>query len=148
MPRWVLGFVFLFTFIGTSVLAAELYTREQEPELYCLAENIYWESHPDNLAGRAAVADVVLNRVEDSRFPNTICKVIYDAVYEESWKTKGKKVPEEERIFNPVRNMCQFSWWCDGKPDNILNKDGENWRKIQELAYKMVTHGYLSLIHI
>ena len=85
MPKLVLGLVFLFTFLVTSVFGAEIYTREQEPELYCLAENIYWESHPDNLAGRAAVADVVLNRVEDSRFPNTICEVVKQGLLKESW---------------------------------------------------------------
>ena len=143
MPKMVLGFLFLFTFIGTSVFGAELYTREQEPELYCLAENIYWETHPDNHAGRAAVADVVLNRVADPRFPNTICEVVKQGLLKESWRTKGKKIPDEERVYTPIRNMCQFSWWCDGKPDVILNKDGEDWRKIQELAYKMVTKGYL-----
>ncbi len=143
LKKLCVGFLFIATLLVSNVYAAELYTQEQEPELYCLAENIYWESHPDNLAGRAAVADVVLNRVADTRFPNTICEVVRQGLTQESWRTKGKEVSDVERIYNPVRNMCQFSWWCDGKPDIILNKDGKDWRNIQELAYKIFTKGYL-----
>ena len=44
-----------------SELEQEGVNTKHYSEVRCLAENIYWESHPDNLAGRAAVADVVLN---------------------------------------------------------------------------------------
>ena len=36
----------------------------------------------------AAVADVTLNRVKDTRYPNTVCEVVYQAIMKESWKTK------------------------------------------------------------
>ena len=36
-----------------------------EKELQCLAMNIYHEARGESLAGQVAVADVVLNRVDD-----------------------------------------------------------------------------------
>ena len=44
---------------------------------FCLAQNIYFEASIDNLAGMAAVANTVLNRVEDSSYPDSICGVIH-----------------------------------------------------------------------
>ena len=51
-----------------------LYTPDT---LKCMALNIYHEARGDNYAGKVAVSDVVLNRVNDTRYPNTICDVIY-----------------------------------------------------------------------
>ena len=115
----------------------ELYTKESEPELYCLALNIYHESRSDNMAGQAAVADVVLNRVTDARYPNTICEVVKEGPIRESWKTRqDPNLSDSERKFNPVRNRCQFSWWCDGKSDEP--RQPLAWRKAQEIAYHLV----------
>ena len=88
-------------------------------EARCLAENIYHEARNQGTAGWLAVAAVTLNRVTDERFPDTICGVVFQAETTESWKTKGKDVPDIERIYYPVRHRCQFSWYCDGKPDDI-----------------------------
>ena len=88
-------------------------------EARCLAENIYHEARNQGTAGWLAVAAVTLNRVTDDRFPDTICGVVFQAETTESWKTKGKDVPDIERIYYPVRHRCQFSWYCDGKADNI-----------------------------
>ena len=115
----------------------ELYTQENQPELYCLAQNIYFESKSEPLAGQYAVADVVLNRVQDTRFPNTICEVVYDGPIKESWKTKqDPNLSDDERIFYPKKNRCQFSWYCDGKSDTIYDNDA--WRISQIIAYKIV----------
>ena len=91
-------------------------------EARCLAENIYHEARDQGTAGWLAVAAVTLNRVTDDRFPNTICGVVFQAETIESWTTKSKKdIPDAERIFYPVRHRCQFSWYCDGKADDISN---------------------------
>ena len=42
----------------------------------CLAMNVYHEAKNQPFEGQVAVAQVVLNRVEDKRFPNTICEVV------------------------------------------------------------------------
>ena len=51
--------------------------RDQDPELYCLALNIYFEARGETVRGQFAVADVTLNRVEADKFPDTICGVVY-----------------------------------------------------------------------
>lgn len=91
-------------------------------EARCLAENVYHEARNQGTAGWLAVAAVTMNRVTDGRFPNTICEVVFQAETKESWKTKGKKdILASERIFNPIHHRCQFSWYCDGKSDDINN---------------------------
>jgi N-acetylmuramoyl-L-alanine amidase len=91
-------------------------------DIRCLAENIYHEARNQGTAGWLAVASVILNRVTDDRFPDTICGVVFQAETKESWKTKSKKdIPDAERIFYPVRHRCQFSWYCDGTVDDINN---------------------------
>lgn len=105
--------------------AKELFTKTQQPQLHCLAKNIYFEARGDNLAGRYAVADVVLNRVKDRRWPGTICEVIYQG--------------EKDSSGNMIRNRCQFSWYCDGIPDVMPNK--EKWLEAQNIAYQIVIKG-------
>ena len=102
-------------------------------QAHCLALNVYYEARGSNLADMYAVSDVVLNRVRDSRYPNTICDVVYQGPTRESWKTKqDPDLPDEERKYNPVRNMCQFSWYCDGKND--IPKDETGWATAQMVA--------------
>ena len=78
---------------------------------YCLAQNIYFEAGNQPLAGKVAVAQVVLNRLQHNSYPTDICGVVYQAEYKENWK--GNMMP--------VRNRCQFSWFCDGKSDDPLD---------------------------
>ena len=46
-------------------------------DLYLLAKLVHSEARGEIYTGQVAVAAVVLNRVKDSRFPNTIAGVIY-----------------------------------------------------------------------
>ena len=48
-------------------------------ESFCLAKNVYFEARNQPLAGQLAVVSVTINRVNDKRFPNTICGVVYEA---------------------------------------------------------------------
>lgn len=66
--------------------------------LMCLATVIYFEARNQDLQGQLAVAQVVLERVYDSRFPDTVCGVV----------TAGGE----------VRNRCAFSFYCDGQTDH------------------------------
>jgi len=119
--------------------AMDLFDEESHPDVYCIALNVYYESRTDNLAGKYAVADVVLNRVEDSYFPNTICEVVYDAIMLEKWKTaKDPDLPDEQREYYPKRNGCQFSWYCDGAPDVPMHETA--WLDAQLIAYNIVNH--------
>lgn len=94
--------------------------EENVDEIYCLAENIYHEARGEPDIGKQAVAHVVLNRVYRNDFPNTICAVIKQGPIRESWTTrKNKMLSDSNRIYWPVKNKCQFSWYCDGKSDQI-----------------------------
>lgn len=125
-----------------STTVGELYSKETHPQEYCLALNIYYESRGDNLAGKAAVSDVVMNRVKSTHYPNTICDVVYQARWKESWKTKQyPDLPDDQRVMVPIRHQCQFSWFCDGKSDEP--PIGDEWRQAQTIAYRMVNSDYL-----
>lgn len=72
-------------------------TRPLDTPIVCLARTIYFETRGGSLLEMTAVAHVVLNRRDATGFPDRICSVIRDG---------GSKPP------------CQFSWWCDGRPDD------------------------------
>ena len=118
-----------------GVVQEEYFTREQDPQAYCLAENIYFEARSDSVAGQAAVADVVINRMFDSRYPDTICGVVHDGPVRESWKTRQTPDPDDA-VYYPIKDRCQFSWYCDGKAETI--NDRKAWIKAQYIAYQML----------
>ena len=96
----------------------------------CLALNTYHEAKNQSMVGQIAVAEVVMNRVADSRYPNTVCEVV-----KQGPKYKGSDVP--------VRHKCQFSWFCDGKSDEP-KRDSKEWRMAQEYA-RIVLSGRIVL---
>lgn len=91
-------------------------------ELNCLATNIYHEARNDGLTGQRSVAWATLNRVESPSYPNTICEVVYQAQLNENGI--------------PLRNKCQFSWFCDGKSDDI--EDQASWNIAQSIAEEVM----------
>ena len=106
----------------------DLYTEE---DVQCLALNIYHEARNELLAGKVGVADVTLNRVFDSRYPNTICDVVKDAKLSQWHLSEGREVP--------IRNKCQFSWYCDGLPDEP--REGTSWQNSQLISRNFLTYG-------
>ncbi len=48
-----------------------------DAEMQCLAGTVYFESKGESLQGQLAVARVVLARAASSRFPDTICGVVF-----------------------------------------------------------------------
>jgi len=110
--------------------------NQYSPEdIYCLAANVYHEARNDMIIGQFAVADVVLNRVADKRFPNTICEVVKEGPVVETWATRKTKDPDDA-VFVPVKNKCQFSWYCDGLDDNIDEEVA--WRQAQAVAHMII----------
>ena len=77
------------------------------------------------------VSQVVMNRVESEYFPNEVCEVVKQGPTRPSWKDKNKMIP--------VRNRCQFSWYCDGKSDKIPTIDKEKWEEAKLIAYGVYT---------
>ena len=95
-----------------------------ETAFICLALNTYHEAKNQSLVGQVATAQVVMNRVEDKRFPNTICEVVKQDPTRPSWED-----PEKEY---PIKHRCQFSWYCDGKDDTPKNEKA--WKTAQDVA--------------
>ena len=100
----------LMTLISAlDVLGDEVTTAEG----HCLTQAIYFEARSEPVEGQLAVAQVVLNRTENPRFPNSICEVVF----------------QNEKM----RNRCQFSFACDGLSDNPYNR--EAWEIAQRISY-------------
>lgn len=45
-------------------------------QLYCLAQNIFWEAGTESKEAQILLAKATINRVKDTRFPNSLCGVI------------------------------------------------------------------------
>lgn len=63
--------------VSEEELAYQIEFEDYMGELELLANLVEAESGNQDLKGKRLVADVVLNRVESDRFPNTITEVIY-----------------------------------------------------------------------
>jgi len=94
-----------------------------DPQISCLTQNIYHEARNESTAGWIAVADVTMNRVKSDAFPDTICEVVYESPHYRS---------KFSRKLYPYKNRCQFSWYCDGKSDEIKNI--KKYKQIYEVA--------------
>jgi len=94
-----------------------------DKELLCMAKNIFFEAAVESTAGKLAVAQVTLNRVNSKYYPNTVCEVVYE----------GPHYTASNGLQLPVRDRCQFSWYCDGKGDDP-RQDTRLWTDTQELA--------------
>lgn len=82
-----------------------------EEPLTCLARTIYWEAKGVPGRDMESVANVVMNRLADEEFPNTLCEVVQ----------QGSE-----------QSPCQFSWWCDGRPDEVVEDDA--YEVVKEVA--------------
>lgn len=74
---------------------ASLPAPSGDEQWQCLAQALYFEARGETLTGQFAVAEVILNRVDSPRYPNTVCGVV----------EQGGK------------GSCQFSYNCDGARD-------------------------------
>lgn len=68
----------------------------------CLAKALYFEARGESVKGQFAVAEVILNRVDSTRYPNSVCGVVNQGA--------------------GGRGGCQFSFACDGRADTIREK--------------------------
>lgn len=82
-------------------------------QIQCLAENAYFEAGNQSIKGKIAVTNVVMNRVEDKRFPKTPCSVVHQR----------------------TKRVCQFSWVCEGKKRIHSMTQYADAREVAELVY-------------
>jgi spore germination cell wall hydrolase CwlJ-like protein len=107
MKSYLLAGAVLIGFMNTA----------QGSEQKCLAEALYYESRNQGFSGMLAVGVVIQNRVRDSRYPDTICEVVRQGRH---WGG------------NPIRDRCQFSYYCDGKPERPSER--ESWTTALEIS--------------
>ncbi|MFJ3486504.1 cell wall hydrolase [Pseudomonas sp. NPDC090202] len=81
--------------------------------MVCLSRTIYWEAKGGTDADMEGVASVVLNRLGHEGYPDTICGVVKQGV---------------------EKKACQFSWWCDGRSDQV--KEDDRYAASKEIARK------------
>lgn len=121
---------------ASALAANDIIVREQtiqktifdSEQIECLAKNIYHEARSESVMGQRAVGWVTLNRVDSGEYPDTVCGVVYQS-------SKDKKG-------NPLRNKCQFSWYCDGKDDDISDTDAwNNALRVAEIIYENHSNG-------
>lgn len=98
-------------------LKAELRIALDE-ELNCLAVAVYFESKGEPLDGQLAVAQVILNRVEQGRFGRDICAVV--------------KAPR------------QFSFVRGGRMPAPVNR--EQWKTAQAIAVIAAAEGWHAIV--
>ena len=82
--------------------------------ILCMAVGIFFEARGEGVEGQIAVGHVILNRVKDSRYPNNVCDVVYQA------RKKDGKI---------VKHKCQFSFYCDGHPERVSDHTAFFWAK-------------------
>lgn len=90
--------------------------RRGKAQWQCLAEALYFEARSEPLKGQRAVAEVILNRVDSRKFPNTVCEVVEQGAHR--------------------KNACQFSYNCDGVPEHISEPDA--YERAKRIAHYMV----------
>lgn len=78
--------------------AAARMPEVMDEEMTCLARAVYFESRGEPLIGQLGVAQVILNRSKDPRFPSSVCEVVHQ---------RGTK----------SASGCQFAFACDGRSD-------------------------------
>lgn len=92
-------------------------SAHDKKQIQCMAENTYFEAGHEPVKGRIAVNNVVLNRVEDKRFPKTPCGVINQR----------------------TARVCQFSWKCEG---GKRVRDSVAFAKAKEIAEHVYIGNY------
>jgi spore germination cell wall hydrolase CwlJ-like protein len=95
-------------------------------EWRCLAEALYFEARGETIEGQFAVAEVILNRVESGKFPDTICGVV----------NQGS---------GNGRYRCQFTYTCDGKLEIISEKKA--WESVGKVAMLAIEGDVPDLTH-
>ena len=119
----------LYTFAIAMAFASNAQSSETQKQVTCIADNIYWEARNQQTKGMIAVGLVTMNRVNDNRYPSTPCEVVHQGPTRPSWKNKS--------ISYPVKNRCQFSWYCDGKAENVPSVDTPVYEIAKMIAFKL-----------
>ncbi len=116
--RWSTGIFPLSTEAVRFGFATLVDPGKMDAEQHCLAQAIYFEARSEPLAGQAAVAQVIFNRIKSGMYPTTVCGVVFQ---------------------NSERHLaCEFTFTCEGRPLTVT--DAASWSTAVRLA-RDVTEG-------
>ena len=96
--------------------AASIDPEKLGRETRCLAEAVYFEARSEPDTGQAAVAQVVLNRVQSGLYPASVCGVVYQNRHH--------------------YHGCQFSFACEGRSLRIT--EGDAWEQAVRIANEVM----------
>lgn len=102
---------------AAPAMAADDPTADPTTPRECLAMALYHEARGEPIEGQVAVGNVILNRVDSSYHPDTVCDVVYKNAHR--------------------KNACQFSFACDGLSDRP--KEGGAWEKKLAIAEALLS---------
>ena len=88
-----------------------------------LATAIYFEARGQPLVGQIAVAQVVMNRTKDKRWPSTVCGVVRQPNQFSFYWDAVPDTPGDERAFARARMVAQ--WALEGALPDVV--DGAKW---------------------
>ena len=93
------------------------------PQWKCLTEALYFEARGETVEGLFAVGEVIMNRVQNAGYPDSLCGVINQGT--------------------GARYACQFTYTCDGRAE-VVNEPAA-WEKVGKVARLLMDNGSMDL---
>ncbi|HBL83998.1 MAG: hypothetical protein A2Y17_05830 [Clostridiales bacterium GWF2_38_85] len=123
------------------------YTMSELEMLYCLVQN---ECGSSNIAHKRIIVDIVINRVQNHKFPNTIYDVLmqdgqFASVY--TWATTDLKIDDDtiqavnEVLSNSVVNESQGALYYYS-PQYVNDKSTISWFESKVFLFEMYGHRF------
>lgn len=84
-----------------------------QSDIDCLAHNVYHEARNQPVNGQRAVVEVVLNRLLDNRWPDSICEVVYQP-YQFSWTIKEPNIKDKESLWACYKVVIEVLYGNNG----------------------------------
>lgn len=97
MKKFIIGLLLAFS--------GNLHANE-DPELMCLAKNIFHEARGESIEGQIAVGIVTLNRVRSDKYPNNVCDVVYQP-YQFSWTLKKAQI-KNWKLYHRIKDLAHL----------------------------------------
>ena len=98
---------FIFKTVPSRSVLLKMPNVSGDAEFKCMTEALYFEARGEKVPGIFAVAEVIKNRRDSKKFPNSVCDVINQGSHR--------------------RHACQFSYMCDGLKETIRDKEAKEF---------------------
>ncbi|MDB9697387.1 cell wall hydrolase [Amylibacter sp.] len=98
---------FIFKTVPSRSVLLKMSNVSGDTEFKCMTEALYFEARGEKVRGIFAVAEVIKNRRDSKKFPNSVCGVINQGSHR--------------------RHACQFSYMCDGLKETIRDKEAKEF---------------------